>query len=290
VVATTVMLMLLSSCGGTATQPVRLAAVATQTTSAGTARVSVSFGGTDQGAALDAAGVFDFVHNAGVIELGPGATSITGEDPSHPTASEIVLADGASYSAVTPNLVVGAPQAFKNRRWLLLANGTGGILSGSLSQGEEAVMPIFGLALGQGFLDPSVYFDTMLKLSSSSRVVGHDLIHGSLSTHLVLTVDPNLGLAAPSVTTTTGDGLTQQDLNKFFSAIGGSTHRVDVWVDGQNRLVQIILNAVLPASAQLPSVTFHQEIDYWDFGLSVQIRIPPSDQVATLAELNGVGP
>lgn len=287
--ATTLLLMLASSCGGTGPQPVRLAAVAAQTASAGTARVSVRFGFSSQGTAFGAAGVFDFIHDSGLIELGAGATTVTGDDPNHPSPSEIVLAGGASYSAVTPNLVVGAPQAFKNRRWLLLSNATRGILSGSLSQGEEAVLPIFGLFLGQGFLDPSTYFATMLKLSSSTRVVGHDLIHGSLATHLVLTINPNLGLVAPLVTTTTGGELTPQDLNKFFSAIGGSTHKVDVWVDTQNRLVQIILDAVLPASAQLPSVTVHQEVDYWDFGVRVQIRVPPSDQVATLAELNGAG-
>jgi hypothetical protein len=153
--------------------------------------------------------------------------------------------------------------------------------------GEQLGLP----GLGQG-LDVTALLDWLRGVSGDVTNVGTDTIHGITATHYRAAVDLTKAAAdAPAAV--------RARVEQAAQAVG-QTVPVDVWVDGQGRLVQLT-TSVDPTKIQAPAAAGSGAIgsglagsglagsgpvavtvDLWNFGMPVVVTAPPADQVSAL--------
>ena len=226
-------------------QPVVAAAAATE--AARTAQVSVSL--TVGPEVIDVQGAVDLV---------AGAADFTADLPMSLGSVEVRTVGSVAYVHLPANLQGLAG----GKPWIAADVPTVDGLAGA-----QLGLP----GLGQGF-DVRTLLDWLRGVSGTVTQVGTDTIHGAAATHYRAEVD--LSKAAAAAPPAVRDGLAQAA-----QAVGGPIP-VDVWVDGQGRLVQLTTSADPTGVPGAGPVAL--TVDLWGFGQPVDVAAPPADQVSTL--------
>jgi hypothetical protein len=75
--------------------------------------------------------------------------------------------------------------------------------------------------------------------------------------------------------------------HSFTSSLGSSTLPVDVWVDAQARVSRIAISLPAPSASGMPAgVRVTEAVDYYDFGIPVQVSAPPASEVMSANEFS----
>jgi hypothetical protein len=118
-----------------------------------------------------------------------------------------------------------------------------------------------------------------LKAVGSSRVVGHEAIRGSDTTHYSATIDI-------AKATSRLDKQTGEDLKRLEASAGLTRIPVDVWVD-RSGLVrrEHLAMSISPPGQAAASMDF--TLEFLRFGVPVDATPPPADQVIDFSSLLG---
>jgi hypothetical protein len=133
-----------------------------------------------------------------------------------------------------------------------------------------------------GTEDPSQILSVLNAQSSSVTKLGSDEIGGVRTVHYRAQLDPTK--VAP------GAGpAARQMLAQLPALTGSSTLPVDVWIDGTGKARQLRYSLTLnhppagasPAAGQAFPETVTMTLGLSDYGVPVQVTLPPADQVST---------
>jgi hypothetical protein len=111
-----------------------------------------------------------------------------------------------------------------------------------------------------------------LKAVGSSHVVGSEPVRGTPTTHYSASID--LGRAADTL----GDQKTAAALKQLYASSGATTMPVDVWIDRAGRVRRESFSMTLGGAAGT-GAGMDMSIEFIRFGVPVDLRAPPSDQV-----------
>ena len=76
-------------------------------------------------------------------------------------------------------------------------------------------------------------------------------------------------------------------LHSFASSLDPAALLVDVWVDGQARVSRIAISLPMPQGSGVPAgFRVSEAVDYYGFGVPVQVFAPPASQVMSGSELS----
>lgn len=252
-----------------------LAAAVSQTT-AQTARVAITTSVREQGMTMSftATGMFDFAHSRGAVSMG---------SPVH--MKEIFLPPKI-YLKLPSSSGTGLPTG---KSWLAISDASLG------SGGASAPVGMFG-----GTSSPADMLASLTAISGGEKKAGTATIRGVPVTEYRVNIDPAKAAARlPSAE--------RASFRQFVKLLGSGTIPVHVWVDSKNlvRRVQMTLQPPEPPVAGLtpsspassgsgiPSGTgpsggnfqVSESIDFYDFGVPVQVSAPPAAQVAGMSDL-----
>jgi len=247
-----------------------------KTIDAGTAKAALDLDftqlpGVNGAVKLSGAGEFNLKNKLGKmhIDLGPLFNSIPasqrGQLPPNAGDVDVVYAENIVYmkapafSAVAPTL----------KPWLKidLAKTCG---AAGLEQLQN---------LGGGN-DPTQTLK-LLDAAGSVTVAGKEDVRGAATTHYSTTIDLN------KATANLGDQQKQQ-IEALKKQTGATTMPMDVWIDdvGRARRVQTKIASASTAPAAT-ATSFTTTIEYFDFGSTVSVDVPPNDQVSDLGAVTG---
>jgi hypothetical protein len=116
-----------------------------------------------------------------------------------------------------------------------------------------------------------------LKAVGNSNVVGTESIGGATTTHYSGSID--LARAADRL----GDAKTAAAMKQMFASGGMSTIPVDVWIDDAGRVRRERMSMTFGTGGT--SGGMEMAIDFVRFGVPVDLRAPPSDQVFDASSL-----
>lgn len=126
-----------------------------------------------------------------------------------------------------------------------------------------------GTSLGSfGQINPQQWLQELLA-SNNTQKLGTDTVQGEQMTHYRTTIDPSKLSNVPAAQ--------RAAVRKALKQIGMSTVPVDVWVDGKGLLRQESISMTLGQGLQ--SATMKVTFDMHDFGETVNVQVPPPDQV-----------
>lgn len=156
--------------------------------------------------------------------------------------------------------------------WLKLdineAAKEGGVDLGQLSQlGGGSNDPRQGLAMLQGVTDDGV------------QELGENDVRGTETTHYRARIDVRKAMEE------SGAIIDREAFEQFAKALGQDTIRVDVWIDGDNQLRKMTMPLPLPPEAGGAEATM--TIEYYDFGIEVDVAEPPAEDVIDFREVLG---
>jgi hypothetical protein len=117
-----------------------------------------------------------------------------------------------------------------------------------------------------------------LKAVGASHVVGTEPVRGTPTTHYSASID--LAQAADSL----GDEKTAAALKQLYTASGATTIPVDVWIDRAGRVRRERFSMTLGGAAGT-GAALDMAVDFVRFGVPVDLRAPPSDQVLDASTL-----
>lgn len=118
---------------------------------------------------------------------------------------------------------------------------------------------------GSSQADPTQMLSYLQGVSSSVTKVGTDTIRGVSATEYKATIDMDKAAAKASATQ-------RKALDTYKKAVGSSTLPVEVWLDGQGRLVREHESVAMTTGGQ--KVTTDTTIDLYDYGTPVSIKAP----------------
>lgn len=176
-----------------------------------------------------------------------------------------------------------------------------------LSMDLEAVVRDLGLgdasiAQLQQQSDPSGYVEMLAAVSDDVRQVGEEEVRGVQTTRYGATVDfarlPKHGLRQlpPELREQLEEDASVEDLfGAFGETFGEVAFPIDVWVDGDDLLRRMTMELDLSAFAgglgagdQLPpGLSFSMTMEYFDYGVQVDVEAPPADDVTDFADVIG---
>jgi len=134
-------------------------------------------------------------------------------------------------------------------------------------------------SLGAGTTqDPAAALD-YLKGAGESREVGTATINGTKTTQYHVDVDLR------KVAAKSGDDEAKKGVEKLIQMTGTATIPVDVWVDDQHLVRREKL--AYDATVQGQKSSFDFTIDITKYGIDVDAKAPPADQVADFADVLG---
>jgi hypothetical protein len=128
----------------------------------------------------------------------------------------------------------------------------------------------FAKAMNAGRQNPADMV-RFLKAVGSSHVVGTEPIRGTPTTHYSASID--LGQAAERI----GDAKTAAALKQLYASSGATSLPVDVWIDRAGRVRRERFSMTLQGAAGTAGMDI--AVDFLRFGVPVDLRAPPSDQV-----------
>lgn len=115
-------------------------------------------------------------------------------------------------------------------------------------------------------------------VSGDVAVVGPDTIRGEPTTRYRATIDPSraaagLPAALPG--------------HASAAAAAAPVLPTDLWIDGQGRLRKLVVTGDPGAGTAAGGGSATITLELWDFGIPVEVKAPPADQVADLSALLG---
>ena len=231
-----------------------LSAAATATQDAGTAGVEFQQVSDVQGQQLTSSsdGVVDF-------ETGDSEATVSVELPGQPV-QEVDLLTKGSIAYMEAGALPGAPA---NAKWLSI----------DLAQaGQELGFDVE--ALRQNGASQLAY----LTETSDAEEVGTESVRDVDTTHYRFTTDL-AELAANGPEELRGSYKSVMDLT------GLETIPTDVWVDGDDLVRRLSFEVEIEQGGQ--QIAQATTIEYFDFGVEVDVQAPPSKEVVDISELSG---
>jgi len=247
-----------------------IAASADTTTAEGTARMTMHMTmSMPQGeVTMDAEGSQDFANQRGemtmTMQMPPEAGAMGGEQK-----IEMVFADLIVY--------------MKFPMMSELAPGSKPWISMDLQKmGEEAGMD-FGSLMQSGGNDPSQMLEWLRGVSGDIEVVGEEEVRGAPATHYRGTIDLKNVLEQMA-----GEMRSQMEstIDEMTETLGASTFPIDVWIDGEGRVVRMAQSFDFEKGATAGAF-MTMTMDFFDFGIPVDVRVPPASQTTDFQELMG---
>ena len=277
-----------SGCGGSQTAIPELASltqVASTSAATETAKFAMTFEmnlpGADQSLSFGAEGGFDTPAKRSRIEVdlsslaelmkqvgsGLGGT-VTGDlgDPSDWKLEAIM--DGQVVYLHFPLIAKELPDG---KTWI---KGD----ADDFSQTGTAGLDQFGSFSG---MDPRDVFGFLKAVSGSIEVVGSEEVRGVPTSHYRTTLDPaKLTDLVPAEQRKTLSGV-----DEAARQAGLTELPLDVWIDADQRIrkLSIELDAKMPGSTE--SVQGSLVVELYDYGVPLELDLPPADQVADAATL-----
>lgn len=240
---------------GTRQASAGLLSTAVADTAATTSRVAVSttMAGPGTTTTITATGEFDYAHPRGVLRMGGGPAP-----------------GGEEVRYLPPRLYVkldGAMPLPKGKAWA-------GI---SLPSQPASGLPL--MPLGNVNASPMDLLAALTAIASKVTDLGPGTVRGVAVTHYRVTVDLAEAEAHQRPPA-------RAEFHSFASSLGSSTLPVDVWVDGQARVTRIAIALPMPRGSGMPAGFRVSEIvDYYGFGVPVQVSAPPANEVISAGEL-----
>lgn len=124
--------------------------------------------------------------------------------------------------------------------------------------------------------DPAAMLE-YLKGAGTSKEVGTATVNGTKTTRYHVDVDLRKAAAK------SGDADASKSVEKLIQMTGASTLPIDVWVDDQHLVRREKI--AYSGTEQGQKTSFDLTIDFTKFGVAVDAKAPPADQVADLNEL-----
>ena len=242
------------SVGGDQAATEVLSAAATATQDAGTAGVEFQQVSEVQGQQLTSSsdGVVDF-------ETGDSEATVSVELPGQP-AQEVDLLTKGSVAYMEAGALPGAPA---NAKWLSI----------DLAQaGQELGFDVE--ALRQNGASQLAY----LTETSDAEEVGTESVRDVDTTHYRFTTDL-AELAA------NGPEELRASYKSVMDLTGLETIPTDVWVDGDDLVRRLSFEVEIEQGGQ--QIAQATTIEYFDFGVEVDVQAPPSKEVVDISELSG---
>ncbi len=224
-----------------------------------------------------------------VAGLGKERFEVTGDGVADFTTGDSVLAMhaaglGSSGDGIAMRIVDGAA-------YMKVPTSLGGLLGG----GKWLKMPDLGDAdsavPGLGQSDPSQFLAYLEGASAGVKKVGSESIRGVDTTHYTAVLDLAQAIHRAEVPPELRD-----EFNNLFGKRGApSAMPADVWVDANGLARRIKLQLDLGAFGgdapgvgdKVPTITI--AMDLYDFGVPVNVKAPPADQVAPFPSLGALG-
>ncbi|HEY0559940.1 MAG TPA: hypothetical protein VGD03_06645 [Frankiaceae bacterium] len=238
-----------SAAGSAATgqQAALLTKAAAATSAAGSAKLSLTIGGSAAGSAVNAtgSGVEDFAHKAADLTL-----NLAGAAQGQVAVREV---NGIAYLKL-PSQLGGSIGGGKP--WISIDPskiGAGSALSGLSSLAN----------------DPTQSFALLNSASDSVTKVGSESVHGQPSTHYKATINLDKAAAADPQLSASATQLKQ--------TLGTANLPVDVWIDGKGRITRFAETTSPAGSTAAPTVSV--SVDVYDYGTPVTVAAPPASDV-----------
>jgi hypothetical protein len=154
--------------------------------------------------------------------------------------------------------------------------------SGWLSMNPEDMgMSSDALGLGAGTYDPSSIIESLRGAGGEPEVVGTEDVRGVETTHYRATVDLDDAIAQ-----------VPEDQRAFIEAqleqLGDSSIPLDVWVDAEGlpRRMRLDMGDLL-GQAMGAEVGVVMTMDFFDYGVPVDIQVPSPDEVQSFTDVLG---
>lgn len=242
--------------------PVALADAAAKTASLTSARVATEVavtGASDGVQTFRGEGVFDFQRKQGTVTL-----DLEGVEGSGLPSTELVFQDYVVYYGLPEGILPGG------KRWLRLdlqsLAESSSLDFGSLVQGAQA--------------DPSQYLLWLAALGPEAEELGEEEVRGVPTTHYRASVDlRRLETQAPEGR----EGEWQAYVQSLATGLGTYEVPVEIWVDGEGYVRRLRQEYPVAGSDGTISTTVTTEL--YDFGVEVDVQVPPADQVASIGDL-----
>ena len=227
-------------------------------TAATTSRVTVSTTLSSPGmtTTITARGEFDYAHPRGVLRM--GGLAFGGEEVRY----------------LPPQLYVkfahapGAPFP-KGKVWVEISLP---------SRAAGGALPF--LPLGNVNASPMDLLSALTAIASKVTDLGPATIRGVAVTHYRVSVDLAKAEAHQRPRA-------RAEFHSFASSLDSATLPVDVWVDGQARVSRIAISLPMPHGSGMPAgFRVSEAVDYYDFGVPVQVSAPPASQVMSGSEFS----
>lgn len=162
----------------------------------------------------------------------------------------------------------------------------------SFDAGSEAASGLTGSMGGQS--DPTAMLESLRGVSSGVEEVGTETIDGVETTHYAATIDLEKAMSmAPADQ--------QAEMQASLGDLGIKEMPVDVWVDGDGLVRRMEIRMEMgkiaesaaggdPTAAQMfKDATMVMTMDLYDYGVPVNIQVPPASQVQDVGDLGGLG-
>ncbi len=262
---------LFAACGGASTSPAAAAVreAPKKTTDARTSRMDVAIdrppAAGQASSVLHMSGEVDFAGRRSHMVIDLSQLGL----PGGPV--DTVYDNTVVYTKLPPALVPGLPAG---KQWIKVDLATAGqsVGAGTLSQAQSG--------------DPGQALNYLTGTSGTVTRVGDEDVRATPTTHYKTVVDLNKAAdRSPG---------SAQAIKATVKLLGTSKLPTDVWIDAQGRLRQLRYTADLTrskatsTSVGVPS-SLTVTLNLFDFGVPVQVAVPPADQVVDLNTITGPG-
>ena len=266
-------LAMLTACGSEDLSPqAAVAQAATKTADAGSSRVAydvtMSGGAVPQEIQMEGEGAFDYEHRRGetTMEMPP------------PLAGEMkMIMDGlVLYMQLPQELRKELPTP---KPWLKLdlakAGNAAGIDLEALVQTDQT--------------DPTQTLNYLRGASNEVEEVGEEDVRGTPTTHYRATVDLRKAIdeAAGAVPEGERDRV-RKAIEGVIEQTGVESMPMDVWIDEDGRARRLAMDYTMTMGGA-GKVRMQMAIDYFDFGVEVDVEPPPAGQTMDISELAAEG-
>jgi hypothetical protein len=265
-------LLVLPGCGGgdsVAADPV--AEAATKTTEAGSSRIEFTMAMEAEGRSftMRGDGVFDYTSPRGRMTLDLGDLSEVAGGALGNGRLELVL-DGSAYYMKFPEAM-----QLVGKRWLKIDLEEVGDLTGA----------DLG-ALQQANQNPAQLMQFLRGASDDIEELGKEEVRGVETTHYRATVDLDEAGEQGAEIGEFSDEMREQlqaEIERMRGQTGLETLPVDVWLDEDKLLRRMKMD--LNFAVEGDQVGMDMTMDFFDFGVDVDVAPPPADQTIDITEL-----